>query len=63
MRVTGDSLVDVGIKSGTLVIFNTKQTPHTHNEIIANHNGTIIIKRYEADENGNFTLYSENGGK
>lgn len=65
-RVLGDSLKDVGICSGNIVLVDrTIKEPSTGKEVVAIHNGLLIVKRYEATPRGEhpFCLYSQNGGK
>lgn len=61
-RVFGDSMRDSHILSGAYIVVDTKTTPSNHCEVLANHNGLLIVKHYEQSENG-FKLYSQNGGK
>lgn len=61
-RVVGDSMIDAHITPNALVFVDIKASPYNGVEVLANHNGTLIIKHYEA-ENGKTTLYSRNGHK
>lgn len=61
-RVSGDSMRDARIFNGAYIVIDTKLQPTNHSEILANHNGVLIVKHYEQAETG-FKLYSQNGGK
>lgn len=61
-RVSGDSMIDVHILSGAYIVVDTELKPVNGSKVLANHNGTLIVKFCEII-NGQIEFYSMNGGK
>ena len=59
VRVTGDSMIGVGIHDGDLLIVDKSKKPQTGNVVIANVDGELTVKRIQI-ETDKIYLHSEN---
>lgn len=56
VRVTGDSMIDVGIHSGDLLVVDRSLTPKDGSIIIAVINGELTVKKLQKQKNNIFLL-------
>ena len=60
VRVSGDSMINVGIFNNDILIVDKSLTPGSRSIVIASIDGELIIKRLVRDKFKNYYLKSEN---
>lgn len=60
LRVSGDSMIGVGIFDGDLLVVDRKELPHSGRIVVANINGFPTVKTFRQDKDGKITLMPEN---
>ncbi len=60
IRVTGDSMINAGIKSGDIVVVDTTLDAKNGKIVIASINQKIVVKRIKYNPNDGVTLLPEN---
>jgi DNA polymerase V len=60
IRVSGDSMINVGIYNNDIIIVDRSISPKNRSIVVASLNGELVIKRFLRDRKGKFYLKSEN---
>ncbi len=60
VRVSGDSMINVGIFDNDILIVDRSITPNRQSIILASLDGELVIKKLIKDQSGNYYLKSEN---
>lgn len=60
-RVSGDSMISSGIQSGSHIIVDVSMPARDDKKIMANINGTLVVKKCKINKDGAMELYSQNG--
>ncbi len=60
VRVSGDSMINVGIYNNDIMVVDKSLTPKNQSIVVASLNGELIIKKFLKDKQGKCYLKSEN---
>ena len=60
VRVSGDSMINVGIYNNDIMVVDKSLTPKNQSIVVASLNGELVIKKFLKDKQGKCYLKSEN---
>ena len=60
VRVSGDSMINVGIYNNDIMVVDKSLTPKNQSIVVASLNGELVIKKFLKDKQGKYYLKSEN---
>ena len=60
VRVSGDSMVNVGIYNNDIMVVDKSLTPKNQSIVVASLNGELVVKKFLKDKQGKCYLKSEN---
>ena len=60
VRVSGDSMINVGIYNNDIMVVDKSLTPKNQSIVVASLNGELVVKKFLKDKQGKCYLKSEN---